>query len=197
MRALAILAVVALGACDTYAHRSLLNAPGNVDLSQPLPRENGDPKRIELPEEPGSETIALVAAPYIVGGTGRYNSNQGSGEVGLELHVERTQSDGRSLLAPENWSVTAGLAFAQWGSGHRTVAPGAFYAELGYRFFASYWPIEVGLGPALYVDDTDAGGQLSVRCMIAMVRARYLAKSGGEVLFGIEVPVPFFFSWSR
>lgn len=194
----ALVLVALLAACDTYAHRSTLNAPGNVDLSQPLPRENGDPKRIELAKEPGSETIALFAAPYLAGGVGRYNSgNQGSGELGLELHVERTQSDGRALLAPENWSITAGLAFAQFGTGHRTVAPGAFYAELGYRFFASSWPIEVGLGPALYVDDTDVGGQLSVRCAIAMVRARYLAKSGGEVLFGIEVPVPFFFSWSR
>jgi hypothetical protein len=79
----------------------------------------------------------------------------------------------------------------------RTIAPGAFYAELGYRFFASYWPLDVGLGPAFYVDGTDLGAQLTVRCAIAMLRTRYVANSGVEALFGVELPLPFFFSTSR
>lgn len=190
--------LVMLAACDTYAHHSTLNAPGNIDLGKPLPFENGDPKRIEAPAEPGSETLAIIAAPYIAGGVGRESPGRdGTGELGLELRIEHTTSDGRQLLARENWGVTTGLAFLQWGDGVRTIAPGAFYAELGYRFFASYWPLDIGLGPAFYVDGTDLGAQLTVRCAIAMLRTRYVANTGVEVLFGAELPLPFFFSTSR
>jgi hypothetical protein len=187
-----------LAACDQYAHHATLNAPGNIDLDKPLAFENGDPKRIDTPAEPGSETLALIAAPYITGGIGREQPGRdGAGELGLELRIEHTKSAGRQLLAPENWGMTAGLAFVQWGDGIRTAAPGAFYAELGYRFFASTWPIDMGLGPAFYVDGTDFGGQLSVRCAIALLRARYVANTGAELFFGVELPFPFFFSRSR
>ncbi len=186
--------LVAVTACERYAHRTTLDAPGNVDLSQPMPLENGDPKRVEQPAEPGSETLAVIAAPYFAGGAVR---SGGGAEAGLELRVEKTTSTGRRLMAPENWGITAGLAFAQWGDTMRTVAPGAFYGEVGYRFFASYWPIDVGIGPMLYVDDTAVGGQLTARCAIALLRARYVANTGAELLFGVEVPIPFFFSTSR
>ena len=194
----ALLVLVVLGACDHYAHRATLNAPGNIDLAQPMPFENGTPHKVAMPAEPGSETIAVIAAPYIAGGVGRESPGRdGAGEFGLELRVEHVKSEGRRLMAAENWSATAGLAFLQWGDGTRTVAPGAFYAELGYRFFAKTWPLDFGLGPALYVEGTDPGVQLSVRCAVALLRARYVANTGAEVFFGVELPVPFFFSWSR
>lgn len=190
--------VLALAACTDYAHHSTLNAPGVVDLATPPPLENGDPDKVELPGEPGATTIAIIPAPYVGGGIGRYEPGQsGAGEVGLDIRVERTTSDGRALLAPENWGVTFGFAFAQWGDGVRTIAPGAFSAELNYRFLAKVWPIDVGLGPAVYVDDTAVGGQLSVRCAIALLRTRYVANTGGELIFGLQIPIPFFFSWSR
>lgn len=189
---------VALAACDTYAHRSMVNAPGDVDLGKPLANENGDPKRIETPAEPGSETIALIAAPYVAGGVGRYEpGHDGAGEVGLEMRVEHVASKGRALMTAENWGATAGFAIAQWGSGVRTVAPGAFYGELSYRFLAKVWPIDIGVGPVLYVDDSSFGAQLSVRVAVALLRTRYVANTGAEVFFGAEVPIPFFFSWSR
>ncbi|NVB85029.1 MAG: hypothetical protein HOV81_42070 [Kofleriaceae bacterium] len=195
----ALVCLLALAACNDYAHRSTLNAPGTIDLSTPPAIENGDPSKIELPGEPGATTIAVIPAPYVGGGIGRFNpGNDGSGEVGMDIRVERTSNrGGRNLLAAENWGVTFGFAFAQWGDGVRTVAPGAFSAELNYRFLASAWPIDVGMGPAVYVDDTAVGGQLSVRCAVALLRARYVANTGGELIFGLQIPIPFFFSWSR
>ena len=194
----ALLVLVVLGGCKTYAHTSMVNAPGNVDLARPIAFENGDPSRFEPGTEPGSKTLAIIPAPYIAGGVGRHRPGRdGAGEVGLEIRIEHTTSDKQALLAPENWGVTAGFAFFQWGDGVPTIAPGAFYAELSYRFIAKVWPIDIGLGPALYVDDSSVGGQLTARCAFAMLRTRYVANSGAELLFGIEVPVPLFFSGSR
>lgn len=197
MRAL-VLAAAFCAACTDYAQRSTLNAPGMVALDTPPAIENGDPNKFEPPGEPGVTTLAIIPAPYVGGGIGRYNpGNEGTGEVGIDIRFERSVvGEGRrDLLLPENWGVTFGFAFAQWGA--RTVAPGAFSAELNYRFLANVWPIDVGIGPAVYVDDTAIGGQLSVRCAIALLRARYVANSGAEMIFGVQIPIPFFFSWSR
>jgi hypothetical protein len=116
----------------------------------------------------------------------------------MDIRVERTANrGGGASLAAENWGVMLGVAVAPWAEGVRSVVPGAFSAELNYRFLASVWPIDVGIGPAVYVDDTAVGGQLSVRCALALLRARYVANTGGELLFGLQLPIPFFFSWSR
>jgi hypothetical protein len=189
------LVLVALAACTDYAQLSLKNAPGNVDLGQPLPHENGDPARIEAPADPGSDNVAAIAAPYILGGLGRYSSPSGSGEVGLELRFERASN---ALLQARNWSLTAGMAFVQWGD-NRYAAPGAFYGEFGYRFIAGdTLPIEIAGGPLLYVDDSSAGAQLTFRMLgIMMLRSRYVANTGYEVMGGIEIPIPFFFGWSK
>lgn len=188
--------VLALAACTDYAHLSTLNAPGTVDLATPPAIENGDPDKVELPGEPGATTLAIIPAPYVGGGIGRGEGGQnGAGEAGLDIRIERA-SDGRALMVPENSGLTFGFAFLQWG-GERTIAPGAFSAELDYRFLAKVWPIDVGLGPAVYVDDTAVGAQLSVRCAVALLRARYVANTGGELIFGLQIPIPFFFSWSR
>ena len=189
--------LVLLAACTDYAHVTLHDGPGNVDLAAPLPHENGAPDRVELPADPGTDTVTIFAAPYIVGGIGRYRPDTGgSGEVGLEFRVERYRSTLSRPLAPDAWAITAGFAFAQWGDGVRTVAPGAFYAELNYRFLAKMWPIDVGIGPAYYVDHA-LGGQLTARIAIAMVRARYVANTGAELFVGAELPIPFFFGGSR
>ncbi len=199
MRGLVVVLVLgSLAACSDYAHRSTLNAPGVVDLATPPPIENGNPDTYELPGEPGSTTVAVIPAPYIAGGVGRYDvADSGAGEVGLDIRIERTRSVGRELIARENWGLTFGFAFLQWGDGVRTIAPGAFSAELDYRFLAKVWPIDVGIGPAVYVDDTAVGGQLSVRCAVALLRARYVANTGAEMIVGLQIPIPFFFSWSR
>jgi hypothetical protein len=157
--------------------------------------ENGDPARYEPPADPGFSTIAAVLAPYILGGAGRYMSHEPTGEVGFEVHVERAD---HARLQDNNWSITTGMAFAQWSQGVRTVVPGAFYAELGYRhIFANGIPIDVALGPLLYVDDSAAGAQATLRFYVFMLRTRYVANTGAELFGGVEIPIPFFFESSK
>jgi hypothetical protein len=192
MRALAL---VALAACTDYAQLSLKNAPGNVDLGHPLPHENGDPERFEPPEDPGMSAVAAVIAPYILGGAGRYASSEPTGEAGFEVRVEHA-AHGR--IEANNWGITTGMAFAQWAQGTRTVLPGAFYAELGYRHvFGNGVPLDVALGPALYVDDSAIGAQMTLRWYVFMFRTRYVANTGFEAFGGAEIPVPFFFERSN
>lgn len=192
---LVALAIVALAACTEYAHVSPRNAPGNVDLAQPVAHENGDPARYEPPVSPGMRAVALLAAPYVLGGNGRYDT---AGEAGLEFRVERSDGD---YMRAENWGIGAGVAFAQWGDGHtRTIAPGAFYAEASYRVLPrSLTPFtwDFAAGPLVYVDDSSVGVQATLRVLIGMFRVRYVANTGWEVLGGAEIPIPFLFGWSR
>lgn len=59
----ALVCLLALSGCAGSAHRSMLDAPGTVDLSTPPALENGDPSKIEQPGEPGATTIAVILGP--------------------------------------------------------------------------------------------------------------------------------------
>ena len=190
MRALLVLA---LAGCEDHATRSVRNAPGIVDLHAPLPHENGDPQRFEAAADPGFETLSIWTNPYLIWGHGRVNADGASREAGLEVHVEHA-ADGRLDLSA--FGVTAGFG-AQWGPG-RTTNVGALYAELEHRFaYRDAWYFDLGLGPALYTEGREAGGQLSLRMPLGLFRVRYMARSGTEVMAGLELPFPFFFSRSK
>ncbi len=187
--------LLVLAGCADSAHVSLRNAPGSIDLATPIAHENGDPARYEPPKDPGADTTVLFAIPYVVGGAGRFRpGSDGSGELGFEMRAEQSR---HGLLDPEAWAITAGMAFVQWGDAVRTVAPGAFYAEVDRRWLAKVWPIDVGVGPLLYVDDSSVGVQATLRVAVVMIRARYVANTGAEWFVGGEIPIPFFFGQSR
>ena len=188
------LLILALAGCEEYATHSVHNAPGVVDLHAPLPHENGDPLRFEPASDPGFETLSIWTNPYFLWGRGRERASGASREAGLEIHVEHAAD---SRLDMSTFGVTAGVGFAQWGPG-RTTAVGAFYVELEHRFaLGEAWFASVGLGPALYTQGAEAGGQLSVRVPLGLLRVRYMARSGIEVMAGLELPIPFFFSRSK
>ena len=191
------LVVVALvTGCMEYAHRSMVNAPGVAELATPLPHENGDPERFEPASDPGAQYLVLFAMPYIAGGRGRYSGSTGSREGGIELRFEHATEGG--FVDPASFAVTAGFGFAQWGDGRRTTAPGAFYAELDYRFVAhGSIPLDVGIGPAYYVDDSATGGQITLRIPTLFLRTRYMQQTGTEVMVGFELPFAFLFGRSR
>ena len=190
------LLLLALAGCEAYAARSLHNAPGVVDLGTPLPHENGDPQRFEPAGDPGRETLSIWTNPYFLWGRGRYRANDASREAGLEIHVEHAAE---GLLVPTAFGFTAGFGFALWGPGRATDAVGAFYGEVDFHTLLGpdSWPIDIGLGPVLYSQQPEAGGQLSLRLPLGLLRVRYMARSGIEVMAGFEVPIPFFFSRSR
>lgn len=139
----------------------------------------------------------IAPAVYGMADIGRYMPDRdGSGELGLEVRVEQIKRDDREVISARAWGVTAGIGLVQWGQGTRTIVPGAFYGELSYRS-VKYWPLELGVGPAYYIDDPAAGAQLTVRCAVMMVRARYVANTGAEIFLGGEIPIPLFLSWSQ
>ena len=187
--------LLALTGCVDHATHSLHNAPGTTVLAVPMPHENGDPKRFEEAQDPGFETLSIWTNPYYLWGRGRLPAAGASREAGLEIHVEHA-NEGR--LESSSFGVTAGFGFAQWGPGRTTDAVGAFYAELDHRFLlGEEFPADIGLGPVLYAQQPEAGAQLSFRIPLGLLRVRYMATSGIEVMAGFELPFPFFFSRSK
>jgi hypothetical protein len=183
------LVAVALVGCTEYAHTSLHNAPGAVDLSTPLEHENGAPGRYEIPSSPGQNTLAVYTMPYLIGGVGRINE---AGETGLEMRFEYSHD---YSFADRSFAITAGVPSMQW-HGDRAIL-GAFYAEANYRTLAGSLPFDIGLGPAIYSSNAEIGGQLTVRLPLLMLRLRYMPDSRFEVMAGTEIPIGFFFSRSR
>ena len=199
MKALILVGVALLAGCRTYAAVSRHDAPGDVpDLDQPVERENGDPARHATPDDPGSTETWLWAMPYIL--TRRGRGGDGATEAGLEVRVERHRlGAGHDDLDAPTWMLSLGAGAAQWRAGARTIAPAAFYAELGLRVLAKdAIPVEIGAGPVAYVADPDVGGQITLRVLLLIpVRIRYMVHSGAEVMVGFQLPVPFFFGSSR
>ena len=184
------LALLLLAGCVDYAHTSLHNAPGKLDLDEPIAHENGDPERFQPAKSPGQHTLAVFTMPYVMAGVGRTGAG---GEAGLEMRFEHTD---QYLLADQTFAITAGIPSLQWSNDH-TIA-GAFYAELSYRFpIVGIIPLDIGLGPAGYTSNRELGGQLSLRIPFVLLRFRYLPESRFEVMAGAELPFTFFFSRSR
>ncbi len=203
MRALILVAV--LGGCTTYAHRSMHNAPGLVDLDTP-PREIGEPTAFTAPAQPGSETITVFTMPEILFGAGRLDTGKGAAELGVSFRVERTVDQGGALLHKSAFAITGGVGLAQFSENRPTIF-GATYVELNYRNFVKFLPVDIGLGAAVYPGvtvpsvgehhDASVGGQLSLRLPLTHVRMRYIANSGFEIMAGYEIPIAFFFGRSR
>jgi len=199
--AVRVVVVLALAGCLDSAHLTRHNAPGHVDLSTPLAHENGDPKRVERAEEPGTTRSLAVLAPYFLWGHGRLDASGASREVGTELRFEAYSRDGeRAYVTASAWAATLGYGFAQYGDGRRTDAPGAIYGELSHRgpVGDSEFVMDVGLGPTYDLDARELGGQVTLRIPFVMVRTRYVAHDGIQVMAGFEVPLSIFaFGWSH
>jgi hypothetical protein len=199
-------AVVAAAGCTQYAHRSMHNAPGVVDLSTPNAPENGAPERVAQPTDPGTDTVVVAVMPTILVGVGRLDTAKAAGEAGVELRFERTIDDGHALLHARAFAITAGAGLAQFSENRPTMF-GAIYGELSYRSSLGFLPVDVGAGPAFYAGVSipstgqqlgpELGAQLTVRIPLLLVRARYMATSGAEIWFGYEIPFPMFFGRSR
>jgi hypothetical protein len=199
-RALALaLGVVAAG-CDSYAHVSRVNAPGNVpDLDAPVEHENGDPRRPQPVDITGATEDMLWVVPYQAWGRGR--NGHDATETGVELRYEHHTLEyaGDSALDKPTWIVSAGTAIEQTSTNHPTLAPGALFAELGVRAFSGeVGPVEIGAGPVVYLDDHAVGAQVTARLwMLIPVRFRYTDHGGFEVMAGLQIPVAFVFGSSR
>jgi hypothetical protein len=195
MRALAI-ALVVLAGCTKHTKVARINAPGDVDLAVPMPRENGAPERFEPPKDPGNTALVVFAMPTFLGGTGRLAGSRGAFEPGLEVRFERHDSDTRWFAT--HLGVTLGFGFVQIYE-NLPDHVGAVHAELNVRFPTAWGhlPTDVGVGPVVYPDDGDVGGQISLRVPLLTLRARYLQRSGFEFWGGYEVPIPFVFGRSK
>jgi hypothetical protein len=188
---------VALTGCLGHEHLVRHNAPGDVDLTTPLPHENGDPKRFELPKEPGTTLAIAYLGAYLLGGHGRVSGTHGSWEYGNELRLERYSSDTEhATITDDAWAVTVGLGVAQWGGGRNTDTPAGAYLEANRRWVPDGFPLDVGLGPAY--ESGHIGGQLSLRIPLLMLRSRYVQDNGFEVMVGFELPIwAFTAGWSH
>lgn len=195
-RALALALLVVAG-CTKYAQVATTNAPGDVDLAKPLPHENGAPDRFEKPADPGNEALVVFAIPTFVFGTGREPSSSAVSELGLELRFERHDSD-RAWHAP-HLAATLGAGFVQLYEGSTGTHAGALYGELDVRFPTAWGvlPVDVGVGPAVYPDTGELGGQISIRAPLMAAHARYMQDNGFEFWVGYQLPIPFIFGRSK
>lgn len=192
---LALVALVALAGCSKYARTSIHDAPGNVpDLALPLPNENGAPDRYQPPEDPGTETFAVVAQPSFTGG---YSQRADDGIFDFGLGVRFEYHDGvRNWLGP-TLAGTIGVSLVDIAN--RPGGTGVLArAELNLRLAPKgFLMLDFGAGPAMYLDTKDVGAQLSLRFMVFTVRARYMRDAGVEIVGGYEMPIPFLFRRSK
>jgi len=196
MRKLVLIAGLAAG-CTQYTRTAMTNAPGNVDLTAPLPNENGDPARYEPPRDPGTKTLVMFVAPMLMLGSGRIDAPSTLVvEPGMEFRFESHET-GKRWSAP-TFAITAGLGFIQIYEA-RPDHLGAFYSELNFRFpsIKGVVPMDIGIGPAFYAPDAELGGQLTVRLPLLSMRGRYMARNGFEFWAGYEIPIPVIFGRSR
>lgn len=167
------------------------NAVGEIELNEPMPFENGAPARFVEASRPDYDTVLMLGMPYFLWGHGREHASIASRETGIDLHFEHTES-GRN--DEQNWGITASLAIGQWGPGRGTDVLGPLALELDYRWTV----LDVGVGPAVYTERAEVGVQGSIRLPFGLLRARYMATSGIEVLAGFELPLfPVIYTRSR
>lgn len=196
MRTLVLLAALALTACNGLRYRSTTSAPGKVTLAPP-PREDGSPGLYVAPADPGEHELYL--APGVVGGPGIGRTEVGPDdaavEVGVYLRIAYAKKD-RShrrddLPWPQRgWVLNLGWAPLQYTE-HADLGP--VHAELERAWFLG----TVGLGPAVYPDDGNAGVQLTAAWKPYGVRFRYMAETGFEIFAAIQVELPTAITWSR
>lgn len=196
MRALALLALLALGACNGLRHRSTTNAPGKITLEPPA-RENGSPSLYIPAEDPGEHE--LYVAPGVVGGPGmgrvELDADDAAVEVGLYLrlaYAKKATSHRRDDIPwpQRGWVLNLGWAPLQYTK-HADIGP--VHAELERAWFLG----TIGLGPAVYPDDGNAGVQLTAAWKPYGVRFRYMAETGFEIFAAIQVELPTAITWSR
>src|SRR5690349_3404717 len=114
MRALLLLFVAAVPACGSYARIARSNAPGVVDISTPVPHENGTDELYEQPayDQPGQDAYVVWLHPALAGG---YIRGHGGGELNIGVSIEKdTNGRGDFPLTNTAWGVSAGAALLQF-----------------------------------------------------------------------------------
>jgi hypothetical protein len=191
MRALLLLSLLAPSACTTYARTARTNAPGIVDISTPVPRENGSDELYEAPayDQPGQDAYVVWLHPAFGGG---YVRGDGGGELSVGVSIEKdTNGRGDFPLSETALGVSAGAAILQfhedtdWG--------GPLWLEGYYRKFI----VMFAAGAVVYPDTRDAGVQVTIHAPLTHVRLRYVQDSGLEAMLAWDFNFPFVFGWSR
>lgn len=197
MRAPALaVALAALTGCTTYASTTRVNAPGIVDISTPVPREDGSDTLYQTPAQPETQAVIAWLHPSFAGGLVR----KGPGfEAGLSISVEADDpSQGDLAISNTAWGATLGAGIVQvaeptYGADEVVDAGGPLHAEIYHRRLI----VMFGAGAVVYPDTRDVGVQATIRGPLAHVRARYVQDTGFELVFGFDLSFPFVFGWSR
>jgi hypothetical protein len=197
MRALLLICLVAAPACDSYARIARTNAPGVVDISTPIARENGSDELYETPayDQPGSDAYVVWLHPAFGGGLVR----SGAGfELGVGVSIEK-DSNGKGSFPLTNtaWGASLAMGIVQFrnpsGSSMTTTESGPLSLEAYYRKFV----VMFAAGAVVYPDTRDAGAQVTIHAPISHVRFRYVQNSGFEVMLAYDFNFPLVFGWSR
>jgi len=196
MRPVLLLAVAALSACSTYARVAHTNAPGIVDISTPVARENGSDELFEVPDyaQPARSYIAMLM-PAFGGGLLRHGTGL---DLSVGLAIEKDQDGGTDLIARNAWGAEVGLDIVQFHTeaDHSTTikdTAGPFWVEAYRRKFI----VIVGAGPVIYPDTKDLGAQITVHAPLIQARVRWAQDTGFEATFAYELALPAVFGWSR
>jgi hypothetical protein len=195
--AILVLALASTG-CPSLVVRSPKNAPGHVELTPP-PHEDGDPTAFVPATDPGERRSMIL--PGVSWGMGLGRKGQ-AGELAVQLRFtfghDHDTSSGRDQFPFEKsgWGGTLGWGIAQFDMDSTTDVPaatGPIYAEVEHHWFIA----GVGGGVSVFPDDGEVGPQVSAWLWPYLFRARYLPRTGWEVMGGFQVELPTAWVWSR
>lgn len=196
-RAVALtLALAAITGCTRTRYVSDTNAPGIVTLAPP-PREDGSAELYVEPTDPGEKE--LYVGPGLVFGPGAGRRPSPGDDPGTELgffvrlafstHARSHRKE--DVPWPENhWVLNLGWAPLQTGD---DVDIGPAHVELERTFLL----FSAGAGVAVYPDDGNAGGQVTLAAKPWGLRMRYMAQTGFEIWAAFQVELPSAWTWSR
>jgi len=198
--------IAVLAGCTQYAHRSMHNAPPIVNLDEPPRNESGDPAAFTQGTQPGTETLAVFVMPNLMMGTSRFDNGRFAVEPGVSFRFEHVVDDGARYLEDTAFALTLGTGLVQFTETRPTIF-GATFVEVNFRFLIKVFPVDVGMGAAVYPGASAPavgeelspaiGGQFSLRMPGFLARVRYMTETGFEMMAGYEIPIPFFFRRSR
>jgi hypothetical protein len=190
-----VIALVLAAGCTQYAQVARRNAPGTIDISAPIERENGADDVYVQPEQPSSDAVVVWLHPSFGGGLLRRDTGF---EFGFGVSIEATSDQKGSLpIANRAWGVSAGVGLMQLYERDDHSTDAQFPFPLSLEAYHRRLIVMFAAGAVFYPDTRDVGAQITLHAPLTHVRFRYVQDSGFEAMLAWDLNFPVVFGWSR